>query len=117
MLADAHAVALGRTLDAVLDRGDVFGAVLGGVVLVMNVAPRRPDMLGGVDRVLLVRGIGKRDVAVLMLAAFGVHVRSALDSLGHGVPRKDQSLAGTGVSFSERWERQTWLSQHFHRQG
>src|SRR5262249_52394956 len=38
-----------------------------------------PDVLGGVDRVLLVDGVGELDVAVLVLAPLGLRVLSPVD--------------------------------------
>src|SRR5207244_10695206 len=44
----------------------------------------RADMLGGVDRVLLVDRVGERNVAVFVLAPLGVDVFAFLDLLAHG---------------------------------
>src|SRR5271157_5472873 len=83
ILADLDAMSPGGPLDAVLDGLDLLLAVLGGVVRVVDVAPCRADLLGGVDRVLVVGRVGELDVAVLMLAPRGVHVVSSFKPLGH----------------------------------
>ena len=62
---------------------DFLLAVLGRVVRVVDVAPSRADVLGGVDRVLVVGRVGELDVAVLMHAPLGAHVFSSFDPLGH----------------------------------
>src|SRR5262245_58179361 len=70
-------------LDPVLDDLDLVPVVLGGVAPVVDVAPRRADMLGIVDRVPLVGRVGELDVAVLVLAPLGVHVHPPLDPFDH----------------------------------
>src|SRR4051794_3277235 len=85
---DRNTVLLGGAFDAPLDRRDFGLGVLGGVVLVVDVAPGRADVLGGVDRVLVVDRVGERDVAVFVLAALGVDVLAPVDlaaplPLGH----------------------------------
>src|SRR5688500_4300018 len=78
-----NAVPLGCPLDSVLDRADLVAVVLGGVVLVVDVAPGRPHVLGGVDRVPVVDRIGELNVAVLALALLRADVLAAVDLGAH----------------------------------
>src|SRR6476620_11567773 len=60
---DVDALVPRRPLDPVLDDLHFVLVVLGGVVLVVDIAPRGADVLGRVDRVLLVGLIGECDIA------------------------------------------------------
>src|SRR4051794_20590265 len=64
---------------------DFVRVIFGGVVLVVDVAPGGADVLGGVDRVLLVRGVRIGHVAVLPLALLRVHVLAPVDLGAHAV--------------------------------
>jgi hypothetical protein len=75
---------LRRPLDVVLDRLDLVLLVLGRVILVVDVAPGGSDVLGRVNGVFLVDGVGEFDVAVFVLASFGFDVFALVDLLGHG---------------------------------
>ena len=58
----------------------VLGIVLGGVVLVVDIAPRRSDVFGCIDRILLVDWIGELDVTVFVLTPLGVDIFAVLES-------------------------------------
>jgi hypothetical protein len=85
--ADVHAMLLGGAPDAALDRLHLVGAVPGGVVRVVDLTPGCSDMLGGVDRILLVDGVGERDIAIFLLAPLGVDILASADLLAHGSSR------------------------------
>ncbi len=63
-----NALLFGGVFNAIFNLFHIVAAVFGGVVFVMDVAPRRPDMLRGVNRILFVGRIGEFGIAVFMLA-------------------------------------------------
>src|SRR5205807_1345823 len=71
IFADLNAVRLGGSHDAAFDELDLIFGVLGGVIRMVDVGPRRADVLGAVNRVLIVGRVGEFDVTVLALALLG----------------------------------------------
>src|SRR4051794_23404621 len=66
-------------LDPVLDLAYFVGIVLGGIILVIDIAPCSPDMLGRVDRVLVVGWVGELNIAICMFALAGVDIVATID--------------------------------------
>ena len=82
---DVDPVLLAGLPDPIPNRFHILFVVLGGIVLLVDVASGSPDMLLGFDGVLLVGRIGERHIAVVMLARFGVY----LVALFNRCPRND----------------------------
>ncbi len=68
-------------LDPALDLPHLVGIVLAGIVLVINIGPSGPNMLRRIDWILIVHWVGELDIAIFVLALFGIHVVAAIDSL------------------------------------
>ena len=69
-------------LAAALDGLDLVGVVLVRVGLLVDVGPRRTDMLLGVDGIL-VRWVGERHIAVFAFPIAGVDVVPTRDVVAH----------------------------------
>jgi hypothetical protein len=79
IFADFHAVFLSRFFDTALNRPDFVGVVFRGVVLLIDVTPGGTHVRGRVNRIFIVRRIGKLDVAVFVFARVGIYILAPVD--------------------------------------
>ncbi len=82
-LADLHALLFGGSFDALLNRSHIVWIILGSILLAVNVTPGRPDVLRRIDRLLIVHGIGKFDVAVFAFTFLRVDVVPPVNPITH----------------------------------
>ena len=76
---DVDPVLLAGLPDPIPDRFQILFVVLGGIVLLVDVASGSPHILLGIDGVLLVGRIVERHIAVVVLARFGVYLVALFD--------------------------------------
>ena len=70
--------------DPIFDNRNFVRVVLSGIILMVNVVPGGPYVLGRIDRVLVVGRVREFHITVFALALIGIYILSAVYALSFG---------------------------------